>query len=233
MPTPPIILDTRFGDWTPSPGLMRIAGTSLAWRSSIAREGVSKLIPEFQGKPRIAAILGGLLAAVQDAEDAKWQVLTLIWLDTAEGVQLDALGLIVDLPRAAWSDDTYRAYLKAQILVLRSDGSWPALVAILRAIAVDVSLVHIERSGMAAGIVRLGAPLTGEITPLDVDAMLERAKSGGVRLTLEYPTAALADTFTWADGDVDQSDSRRGWPSDDSASDGGIWSGELASSEAA
>lgn len=234
MPTIPVELGFTLGDWMPPPALASIAGTSLAWRSSIAADGVARLISEFRGKPRIKALLWGLLAAVQDAEDAKWQVLTGIWLDTAEGVQLDGLGVLLDLERAGWSDDTYRAYLKAKILVLRSDASGPALIAILSAIGVTLELATLERSGMAAIRLTLDELLDEEIEPADVFAMLSHATAAGVRFTLEFPTVELTDAFTWADGDVDQADTRRGWPTDDSAFvDGGYWNGELATTEAA
>jgi hypothetical protein len=231
MPTPPITLPFEFGDWTPPPALAAIAGTPLAWESSVGDDGVELLISQFRDKPRIGAFLRGLLAAVQDLEDATWSVLIGIWLDTAEGVTLDELGVIVNLPRAGWGDDTYRLYLKAQVLVLRSDGSWPALVAILSAIGITLSVTSIDEPGMAEMRVTLGELLDGDVLPADVNALLVAAKPGGVRFRLEYPTAALTDAFTFASGDVDETDAARGF-ADDGETAGGFLDGDERTTEA-
>lgn len=233
MPSPPITLGFTFGDWTPPPALRRLAGTSLAWVGDVGDRSVTLLISEFR-KPTIEALLRSLVAEAQDFEDAVWQVLVGIWLDTAEGVQLAMLGALLDLPNAGWSDDTYRVYLKAQILVLRTEGSWPHLLKILEAIGVTVSLTTIDEPGMAAMRVSLGELLGAEVLPADVYRLLVAAKPSGVRFSLEFPTAEIADAFTWADGDVDQADTRRGWPTDDADFvDGGYWNGELVTTEAA
>lgn len=219
----------RFGDWTPPEPLRELEGTPIAWVEDHGDDAVALLLSQFQGKPRIEALVRAYLAGVQDLHDAIYQVLIGIWIDGAEGVQLDGIGEILGLPRSGWTDTTYRVFLRAQVLVLRSHGTWPDMVGILRVIGVTLALTSVADSGIAAMRVALGELLDGDVLPADVYRLLLAAKPAGVRLTVEYPTVGAEDSFTWADADVDQADDRLGWPSDDAASDGGLWAGELVS----
>lgn len=232
MPTTPAILPFTFGDWTPPPALARLEGSGLAWRPQIADDGAARLISQFQEKPRFVAFLKALLAALQEEEDGHWQVLIGIWLPTAEGVQLDGLGVLLDLERAGWSDDTYRLYLGAQVLVLGSDGSAKSFVDILRAIGVTLSTTRIARSGRAETSVVLGELLADEIVGADVYAMLARAKSGGVRLLVEFPVVDVDDTFAANIDDTEGYDERRG-AADDALTIGGHAADAMFTTEAA
>jgi len=218
----PLELAWTFGACTEPPEVTELEGTDLAWIESHCEDGKSLLIHQFR-KPRIEAMLCALLEGVQELDDAVWQVLTGKWLDDAVGVQLEQLGEIVDMPRRGWTDETYRLLLSAQILVLRSSGSWPELLAILEAVGVTMSLTEVYDSPPAAGRIVLGEPLDGDVTEVEVFDLLVRAKLGGVRLDLEFPASALAEAFTWADADVDQADTARGWADDTPITVGGYW----------
>jgi hypothetical protein len=221
----------HFGGYTPPDGLAEIEGTDLAWVESHCEDAQELLLAQFRDKPRLETLICALAGMWEDLDDAIWDVMISRGLDTAEGVQLDMLGTIVDLGRAGWVDETYRRLLRAQILVLRSDGTRPALCKILAAMGVTLSLTSISRAGMAAFRVVIGE-LLDDITGADLFGFLERARGGGIRLELEYPTTEIDEAFTWADGDVDQADSLRGW-ADDGLTLGGYWIGDAASSERA
>ncbi len=209
--------------YRPPDELLALEGTELAWIASHCADGKSLLLAQFRGKPRLEAVLCALLRGVQELDDATWQVLTETWLDTAVGVQLETLGDIVDLPRRGWSDEVYRTLLRAQVLVLRSSGTWPELLRVLEVIGVTLTVTRVSEPYPAAAVVALGEPFGVSITSADAFGLLDRARPGGVRFDLEFPMAAAAASFTWADGDVEQAEVARGWPSDDTATDGGLW----------
>ena len=203
-----------------------VEGTALERVEDACEHAKSLLLPQFRGKPRLEALLCALTEEIADLEGAIWDVFTKRWLTTAEGVQLDLLGGILDLPRAGWGDDTYRALLAAWILVLRSEGTRPDLLRILEAMGVTLTLTSIAQSGTAAFIVTLGEVITVP-EPADIFRFIDQARGGGIRFDLEFPVEPVDDTFMWADGDVDQPDAARGW-ADDGSTLGGHWADVLS-----
>lgn len=171
-----------------SPSLSEPEGTTLE-HADICADGLSIVLAQFAGKPRLEAVLCGLLDGVQDVEDALWQLYTERWIDSAVGVQLDELGTVLAFPRAGRTDETYRAFLRARVLVLRSDGSWPALLRILEALGVELTSVRQEPDYPAATAAILDDALPSDVTGPDIFAMLNAAKAAGVRLTVDYPAA--------------------------------------------
>ncbi len=231
----PITFPFEFpGPYSPSVELESLEGTGLSWIPSHGDADVALLLDQFQRKPRLVALIRALASEIQDLDDAAWQVLTERGLDNAIGAQLDMIGKVVDLARAGWDDEVYRGHLRAQILVLRSDATWPALLAILDVLEVDVSLSMISEPGPASMLIALGAPTDDDFPAAELFLVIVRAKAAGVRFVIEFPTFDVSESFTWADGDVDQADAARGWADDDDAdlmTSGGYWIGDLATTE--
>lgn len=189
----PSSLTWRFGDYRPPPALERIEGTSMEWTDSIADRATSRLLSQFREKPRLVAFIRAVIGAgVQDLHDAMYQALTERWIDTGIGAQIDRIGWVLDLPRAGWADETFRRLLRAQVLVLRSSGTWRDFAAILRAVDVTLAAAFFERSGTAAATVYVGDDLeAGNIGARDVFSLLNRAKPAAVRFELVWPTAPI------------------------------------------
>lgn len=225
MPRFPVTLRTTFGDYYPPPALREVEGTPMRWTESIADRGEARLISFFRSKPRVVAFLRAVLgAAIQDAHDAAYQLLTERWIDTSIGAQLDRLGELVDLPRGGWPDETYRQLLRAQVLVLRSNGRWPDLLAILHAVGATATGLQVSDSGPAgARIVTIDDFDAGSIGGYAIASLLRRAKAVGVRLTFDHPGGSLADSFTTADSDTPERDLARGaGGGDDDPTVGGV-----------
>ncbi len=168
-------------------------------RAQVCEAGLALLLGQFADKPRIRAVTCALLDGVQDVEDAVWQLFSERWIDTAVGAQLDGTGEVLDFPRAGRTDVAYRAFLRARTAQLRSSGSWPALVAILREIGVTLAEASYQGSPPASYVVRLTDTLPAEVTGADVFGLLDPADPPGVRLTLVAPVGAIEDTFRLAD----------------------------------
>lgn len=193
-------LSWRFGDYRPPPALRTVEGTPMAWTDSIADRGVSRLLDEFRTKPRIVAMLRALIGAgVQDLHDTAYRMLVSRWIDSALGAQLDRLGWVLAMPRSGWPDETYRRILRVQILVLRSDGSVPAMLAILAAIGATLAGVQFRDEGIAAATVRTVDDFDATNIPSKFVAWaLIRAKASAVRLLVEHPGGELAESFTFS-----------------------------------
>jgi hypothetical protein len=219
------------GAYEPIAGYETIAGTSLAWVPDHGDLGVELLLWQFRDKPRLEALLRGLLDGVQDLDDGVWAVMTERWLDTAIGEQLDGLGQIVDLARTGWADETYRALLRAQVLVLRSSGTWRDLLGILDVLGLTLTLVRTAEPGIATFQIAIGEPLDRDIAADDVYRLLERAKPAGVRFTFIYPTTSIATSFTLASNDAVEASDALGLGDAVAAGVGGYLAGLLATTE--
>lgn len=186
------------------PTLLEVESASLVRQADAPAEAASLLLAQFGDKPRLVAVVRGLADGAQDLEDALWQLYSERWIPTASGVQLDGIGTVVDLPRRARGDEVYRAFLAARILVLRSNGTWRALVAVLEALAVELASVLYLPDFPAAFVARLDDGLPDDVTGPDVFELLEDAKAGGVRLLVEYPAAGetSASSFRFESGSV-------------------------------
>jgi hypothetical protein len=209
MPRFPVTLRLTFGDYYPPPALRAVEGTPMVWTESIADRGESRLISFFRSKPRVVAFLRAVLgASVQDLHDAAFQMLTERWLDTSIGAQLDRIGELVDLSRGGWTDEPYRALLRAQIRVLRSNGRWDDLSDLLDLLGVALSTTHFVEAGTAAATVEIADDVdAGAFGSRPIFGVLARARAAAVRFSFVYPGEATdRESVIAADGDDELSD---------------------------
>ncbi len=84
---------------------------------------ISRLITQWQDKPNVVGLLKSYIDNVQVVEDIYEQLNTERGIETAIGVQLDVLGLIVGVLREGRTDDDYRIAIKGQIAINTCDGT--------------------------------------------------------------------------------------------------------------
>ncbi len=87
------------------------------------------LAEQFVGT-NLSEALKGSDHQAEDLETAAYDVLTKIWIDTAEGAQLDLVGKHLDLPRQARDDASYRTLLKVKAEVNISSGQPEVLLKV-------------------------------------------------------------------------------------------------------
>ena len=124
-------------------------------------------------------------------------------VDTAVGVQLDALGERLSEPREGGrypdgeSDDLYRMKVRAAILRNRSGGTIPDLIGVVKALFANSSpVVIIARNGIASFslVVELStAPDADEVVTLG--EFVQAAKAAGVAATV-YVASAYTFAYT-------------------------------------
>ncbi len=149
----------------------------------------------------ITKFLSAIMASVQDVEDALQQLLTERAVDTAVGVQLDALGRIVGQERGAMSDDDYRRHVRARIAANNSEGLIRDILDVATLVIYDDDATfEIDVQGVATYVLRVNDVATTDAIGNILHAFLVDATAAGVRPVLEYNTAEPGDWFTFDDG---------------------------------
>ena len=184
-------------------------------------DGLALLLAQFQDKPRLAAVLCAFLGSVQETEDAAWQLLTERDLDSAVGAQLDMLGRLVGEAREGRADSEYRPFVRARILINRSNGLAEEVLTILRVVTGGTVELHLREHYPAAFTVEVVGPIP--FTPATLLRLLREAKAAGVRVLLEYSLLPEEETFAFAVGSTVELDAARGFGSTlDPAIGGGL-----------
>lgn len=140
-------------------------------------------------KPSIVALLRSWLGEVQEVENAFWQLLTERSVPNAVGAQLDVLGRLVDQPREGRSDEIYRIWVSAKVMVLRASGLVEELVAIVKHLLPDVP-IYLEEYYPLAMMMRAENPIDPTLGT-QIAKFLAAAKGGGVALQFEWFAAGM------------------------------------------
>lgn len=162
---------------------------------AIARmPGYEQLGP--QNQKLLTAMLGGM----QPLEDALADLISKRKISTAEGIQLDHIGTILNLRRiTGQSDDDYRAELYGRAGNLAQSGTTPQLIDLILLVRSDVTKVYTQDHQPATvEIVFVGVDEEDDDVDARILSALTQAKAAGVGLVL-----AIAETqeFLWGDSD--------------------------------
>lgn len=125
---------------------------------------------------------------LQAIDTAATQLLVLITVDSAVGVQLDGLGQIIGVDRNGLTDEQYRSLLRSYIRVNSSGGTIEQLNEIIRLATntteADQAFVLIE--GLIAEFkIEFQQTLANGLGPIAADAMYA-GKAAGVHGVFEY-----------------------------------------------
>lgn len=115
------------------------AGQLDAVRSSVAR-----LWKQYEGRPNwtdLAEIIG---EAWRDADAQIGSIKSQIPVSSADGVQLDLIGELVNLPRYGLDDDDYRKAIKVEVQTLISSGTAPQIIDAVATIAPNNAITYTE-----------------------------------------------------------------------------------------
>lgn len=201
--------------------------TELQHSASHVADGLARLLTSWKDKPKMVAFVRIILERVQHIEDVYRDIYTLSWLETAEGLQLDNLGAIVDEARKGRADALYRPWIKASVLVNRANGLQSDLLRVLRLIIGDAPTVTYTRVPPATFKIEIaGVPSSGDVAQT-VHGLLSEVKGAGIRMDLEY-TDDVPTAFTfWTDATEGHTDTVKGFGDTGDPSVGGFFSGTL------
>ncbi len=169
-----------------------------------------RLIPmQFRNRTNWTKLLIVITKPFQEIEDAFQDLLTLRYLSSAQGAQLDILGELVGLKRKGFDDASYLIRLRAQVLLLRSSGTQPQILRILRAVISSPTYRYAPYYPASFVIEALGPVTAAEATELG--ALVKAAKAAGVQGDLNYSLRARSATFGFASGATPETNPSRGF----------------------
>jgi hypothetical protein len=148
-------------------------------RTNIVADTLARLTYQFQDKPIIAAIVNAISAEFQELEDAFFQLLDERYLDTAVGVQLDQLGVIIGLARNGLDDDEYRIALKTKAQLNNASGIPSDVITTFKLLTGGSSIIAKELFPATFLLQSDGDDLQPNILP-----QMNQVKVGGVELIL-------------------------------------------------
>lgn len=167
------------------------------------QQGLGKLIERYKRKPRFAMWCATHLWQVQKIEDSVAAFKAALDVDTCDLTRLRLFGKIVGQTEVG-TIEQFRLYVKARILVNKSDGRTPTIIRIARVLLGDVRFTN---WGGGAFEIEALDPI-GIRDPDVTKELLDSARAGGVQFKLVFADDALADSFSFAPGLLSVSDSR-------------------------
>lgn len=160
--------------------------------------------------PRLIGLVESYLRALDDLEAtlAAMQV-GMTSIEDALGAQLLTLARIVGAPIYTGQDELTRVAVRSEILVRRSSGTGPDLIAIADALFPDqvVALVELFPATVLVGP---AYSLSADVAAVSLSA-LRRGKAAGVRIDLLWSPEPEANTFAFSETDSPQADAARGF----------------------
>lgn len=180
---------------------------SLEHITDVSDTVASRVLSQYQKLTQFMALMRGLGAEIQEAEDALWAIVAQLDFHQANGIWLDWLGRLVNELRAGAADTDYRRFIAARILANRSSGRIEQVLDVLRAsldVAVGTGIVLTEWDLVAMTIEVPGATAElggqqGMLILTRVLQLLRATRSAGVKLTLRYQDDVDAEIFVCGD----------------------------------
>ena len=164
-------------------------------------QGRGLLLEQYQGKPRLDALLAAYTRQVQKLEDAIWSVILGRMLENAVGVQLDKIGRIVGQKRLGEPDVRYRMLIQVRIAINRSSGYPDEVINIVRLVCQTPFAPHAfdfedELPGTAFRIVLRDPPTALENDAWDlVFGFVFEASGAGIGFTILWPVIPTPSAF--------------------------------------
>lgn len=155
---------------------------------NIIERTLALLAGQFQGgtangdKTNLQKLISALAESVQDVENVIQQLRTGRNLDSAEGVQLDGIGEILDLPRLDdETDENYRERLKFQSFINGATGTPEEVIAIFKFLTNAEKVRYIEYYPAAFQMITDGTTFPSPAS--DLIEAIQRASPAGVQYT--------------------------------------------------
>lgn len=187
---------------------------TLAAVTNHVERGLSRLIEQFKGKPRLEAWISSYLEEVQELSTAAWQVLVLRLIDDSTGEQLTVLGQLVGQPRTVEDDDRFRVLVRARIAVNQSRGRWDDVLRVATLLFGSSVTYSMRAHYPKALVLTVEGPLA--FIPSLEHSMLTEAVSSGERIDVHFHADDSDELFRFGEGP--------GW----GATGGGLWAGAVS-----
>ena len=151
---------------------------------------------EYLKESNIVKILESSDPQFNDLEEALFDMLLELWIDTAVGEQLDVLGIHVGIDRDGRSDSDYRTVIRAQIEINISSGEPEALI---QAVQILYSATYVEYVPEYPAKIRIYTDITIS-DPTILRPLLGIIPSGVALLYADNLVTHLGDLIVTDDG---------------------------------
>lgn len=158
--------------------------------------GVARLTSMWSDKPNVVGLLTSFLESIQGIEEVYADILTSLNLDSAVGVQLDTLGLIVGQPRGGRGDGAYREAIKLRIAINNSDGTEPVVTPLVLALT-GAEKAEVSESFPAS----VTYVLSGDDVDVSADIITDINKIFAATVSLNISTSLTGVDFRTIDRD--------------------------------
>lgn len=170
-------------------------------------QALTKLIPPFWGKPRMAALFLAFLDQVQELEDAIAEVVRIRTLDTADMPRLKIIGKIVGQPSLGYDLEAYRRVLRARIGANRSRGVASDVLDVAHLLfdtpGGDPAVITLQEVGTASVLLVVWGESDPDTYP-SAEYILPDARGAGISLELfvnSSPSAPVGPGLDFILGD--------------------------------
>lgn len=179
----------------------------------------SLLPAQYSDKTNWLKLCAVIAKPFQDLEDAFQDLLLLRYVSVSTGDALDQLGALIAESRKGRDDTAYRIRIKAKILLIKSSGTQPQILAILYAVF-RREYVYKPAYPAAFSVETVGA--TTAVEGAELGFLVQQAKAAGVRGEFIWSEEDDADTFIFSDDTDDTSTAQGMADDDDDNADGGV-----------
>ena len=146
-------------------------------------QALERLPEQFKESPNFRKWIEIFAEPAQNFENVCWEMLTKRGLETAEGRNLNRLGLLVGLPRGSYLDDEdYKDAIYIQIATLYSQGTYLDITNLLKLIGLGNDGFNYSEPAPATFLMSLGIVPSNKVE--GASDLVNAAKSAGVATNL-------------------------------------------------
>jgi len=141
-----------------------------------------KILEQYKGKENFGKLFKVIFKEFDNIESMFWDLHTLRWLDSSEGLQLDNLGYNLSVERQGLSDINYRQIIYAKIGQYNSNGTINEIIKLIK-LMTNAEFVLISELFPA----KLVIAIIGDSLNLDADFLessIKGAIAGGVGIDI-------------------------------------------------
>lgn len=160
-------------------------------------QALNRVLEQYKESPRLQFMLSTSVQQVQDLEDALIDLLDKTWINTAEGAQLDQLGLLLNVTRGGFSDAVYRTRLNAAIVRYTSSGRPEQVISAIRLLSQADQIILEELFPADIRVTAVGA-----VSPAGTLEELKAGIKGSMAAGVSYSALVISSATPFVfDGD--------------------------------
>ena len=160
-------------------------------------QALARVLEQYKESPRLLFMLSETATQVQELEDALIALMDNTWINTAEGEQLNQLGLLLNVTRGGFSDAVYRTRLNAAIVRYTSSGRPEQVISAIKLLSQADQIILEELYPADIRVTAVGA-----VSPAGTLEELKAGIKGSMAAGISYSALVISSTTPFVfDGD--------------------------------